>query len=367
MSEETTTPEFRLHKRRQRQRNQERKQTALENLLDRVPQSSSVKSLYQPIPCLPCSSDFWSRVPKICNPHATKLQRDKYQQGKYLRKLQHKLKGGEINTQEQEELWKKHGRSCSSSSTNDGAVTLLSEDRGQRKAWQVENFVSLLSDKLTPHDNHNKPLTVVDFGCGSGNLLALASYFTHVRFVLVDKKPYPLKLVQRRAEEAGLFNVEVMQYSFSPENLDKFQTPDRGENTTPKAEEDDEESHRSFDLGIGLHCCGSFTDMVMELCRINKADCIVCPCCNGAMTSKTTCGYAYPRSQFLKDYLTQDEYLGQLSKSADDLGNYSAKCLIEYDRALWAEENGFRSVELWKLTPLECTPKHHVLYLKHGS
>jgi hypothetical protein len=161
--------------------------------------------------------------------------------------------------------------------------------------------------------------------------------------------------------------VQVMQYNFSPENLDKFQTPDRGENTTPKAEEDDEESHRSFDLGIGLHCCGSFTDMVMELCRINKADCIVCPCCNGAMTSKTTCGYAYPRSQFLKDYLTQDEYLGQLSKSADDLGNYSAKCLIEYDRALWAEENGFRSVELWKLTPLECTPKHHVLYLKHGS
>jgi hypothetical protein len=152
-----------------------------------------------------------------------------------------------------------------------------------------------------------------------------------------------LKLAKRRAKEAGLKNVAVMQYNFSPSNLEKFEfcqeideSKDSNDNTMSNV--------TSFDIGIGLHCCGSFTDMVMELCLSRRADCIVCPCCNGAMTSKTTSGYQYPRSSFLREKMSQDEYLGQLSKSADDLGNYEAKCLIEFDRALWARENGFKQV-----------------------
>jgi len=102
--------------------------------------------------------------------------------------------------------------------------------------------------------------------------------------------------------------------------------------------------------------------MVMSIAKSRGADCIVCPCCNGAMTSKTTCGYKYPRSVFLGKLINQDEYLSLLSRAADDLGSYEAKCLIEYDRALWAYENGY-DVQLLKLSPKECTPKHHVLYL----
>ena len=204
----------------------------------------------------------------------------------------------------------------------------------------------------------NKKFTVVDFGCGSGNLcLALAAYFENVRFVLVDMKPYPLKLAERRAKEAGLTNVEVMQYTFSPQNLNDF-CP------TSNANAGSGKELASFDVGVGLHCCGSFTDMVMELCLGRGANCIVCPCCNGAMTSKTTSGYQYPRSSSFRGIMSQDEYLGQLSKSADDLGNYEAKCLIEYDRALWAKENGFKEVGMWKLNPSESTPKHHVLCLE---
>jgi SAM-dependent methyltransferase len=395
----TATLEARLHKRRQRARNQDRKQGALDELLERVlpldtsllaadsknadtstSTSTSLADLYQPIiPSLSLVVDFWKQVPDICNPNAavlnaeisdpTKLAGDKYQQSKYERKLELKQERGEITEQERRDLWEQHGRSGSSTASTGTSVTWLSANRGQRKAWQVENFVTLLQDKLlrgSTKDNNNNNLTVVDFGSGSGNLcLALAAYFTHVRFVLVDKKPYPLTLVQRRAEEAGLTNVQVLQYTFSPGNLKDFEPP-------PPPEEDERITTtnpslllQSFDIGIGLHCCGSFTDMVMEICRDRGADCIVCPCCNGAMTSKTTCGYNYPRSEFLKCCMTQDEYLGQLSKSADDLGNYPAKCLVEYDRAMWAKENGFRHVELWKLTPVECTPKHHVLYLKN--
>jgi hypothetical protein len=47
-------------------------------------------------------------------------------------------------------------------------------------------------------------------------------------------------------------------------------------------------------------------------------------------------------------------------------GNYAAKYLVEYYRAEWAKEDGFGEVELWRMTRVECTPKHHLLYdLKH--
>ena len=50
-----------------------------------------------------------------------------------------------------------------------------------------------------------------------------------------------------------------------------------------------------------------------------------------------------------------------MSKAADDKNNYEAKCLIEYDRAIWAKERGFE-VSLLRMEPGFCTPKHHVLY-----
>lgn len=371
---EQPVSENRLHKRRQRKRNQERKQNALTELMNRLNSMddglspSSVKNLFHSIPSDPNAKDcFWSKVPCMCDPckavmdksiaDDSKLARDKKYQKKYKKKLAVKQEQGKISEAEKEALWIKHGRAA------DVGVSLLSERRGQRKAWQIENFCFLLTRLLKKrpvnNNSNSKTFTVVDFGCGSGNLcLALAAYFKDVRFVLVDKKPYPLKLAQRRAEEAGLTNVEIVQYTFSPQNLNEF-CP-RSSNVSAGSGDE----LKSFDVGIGLHCCGSFTDMVMELSLGRGATCIVCPCCNGAMTSKTTSGYQYPRSSSFRGIMSQDEYLGQLSKSADDLGNYEAKCLIEYDRALWAKESGFKTVSMWKLNPTESTPKHHVLCLE---
>ena len=118
----------------------------------------------------------------------------------------------------------------------------------------------------------------------TGNLcLALAPFFTKVRFVLVDKKTYPLKLAERRAR--GLKNVQVLQFSFTPSNLDEFCIPPMTTTTTTTTVNDDGNDMKktapiysdskpklksastvctSFDIAIGLHCCGSFTDMVMS-------------------------------------------------------------------------------------------------------
>ena len=163
----------RLHKRRQRARNQEQKQKSLDDLFDRVPPpptnnviapakgggentQCSYADLYRPIPELSIE-DFWKNVPDICNPTAAvmdqnladqnRLSRDKKYQARYKRKLQHKLKRGDITEAKRQELWEKHGRSNATNDqeTNDG-VTLLSAQRGQRKAWQVENFVTLLKN-----------------------------------------------------------------------------------------------------------------------------------------------------------------------------------------------------------------------------
>ena len=185
-----------------------------------------------------------------------------------------------------------------------------------------------------------------------------------------------------RAKEGGLTNVRVKVFSFNMDNLDQF------------VKEIQEDTGSSFDLGIGLHCCGRFTDLVMETCRLAKADCVVVPCCNGKMDQKecwklpnkvdhkyiakdtaedtkedtindttevTSCkSSAYPRSAFISSLLTVEEYF-QVSRAADDENNYEAKCLIEYDRARWAREKGFE-VSLLRMEPVSCTPKHHVLY-----
>lgn len=413
------TDKDREHKKRQQKRQREQRQESLEELMGRIPPLSesllvephstttatNVQDVYQSIPTMDKDhvEKFWNHVPDVCNPKLTMLDsniveglderkrtRDENFQKKFQRKLKAKEHRGEITREEYEHLWNQHGRkqqqqqqqgtqyskdaveSATIASTtaatkgeNDSTVvvveeevssssssSLLSKCRGQRKAEQVENFVSLLRGRLS------SGMTVVDFGSGSGNLcLALASYFTNVQFILVDRNEFSLQLVQKRIDTSQLSNVHIQQFIFTPQNVKEYHPP--GYDPTMKK--------KAFDLGIGLHCCGSFTDMVMETCMYQGADCIVCPCCNGGMTSKATGGFSYPRSSFLQQCMTQEEYLSQLSRHADNAQNYAAKCWIEYDRALWAKEMGAKDVELWKMEPLTCTPKHHVLFIRYND
>merc|ERR1712008_90527 len=122
----------------------------------------------------------------------------------------------------------------------------------------------------------------------------------------------------------------------------------------------------------------------MEICANVCAECIVCPCCNGRVGHGAVAGGGadsnevifvadphgqgvhYPRSALLREHMSEADYTESLARWADDqAGAYSAKCLVEYDRALWARECGaFGSVHLLKLSPADCSPKHHVLYLQ---
>jgi hypothetical protein len=321
------------------------------------------------------------------------------------------------------------------------------------------------------------PRIVVDFGSGSGNLtLPLAAAFPHLLFVLVDQKKHPLAMADERIQQANLSNVATLHYQFTPNNLQDFVDVDLSNVIQTLLLRTNSNHHPNpnrknavplplpvlqqplFQLGIGWHCCGSFTDMVLELCLERAggatalaADCIVCPCCNGGLVSTahthTTdyVGYTYPRSAFLKAHMTEPEYLKTLCKAADNLptavagggttttptapkptiqadhetatptgpGATTAKCLMEYDRAMWAfetknlkrnnshnnnkddddddgepmsssgddmdstsnvkdssQKSGSHNtsdrgckMELLTLSPLDCGPKNHVLYL----
>eukprot|EP00092_Neocalanus_flemingeri_P016775 GFUD01018144.1.p1 GENE.GFUD01018144.1~~GFUD01018144.1.p1 ORF type:complete len:456 (+),score=139.56 GFUD01018144.1:58-1368(+) len=323
------------------------------------------------------TSNFWSDIPPMCTPDHAKLDSniasDKLLKGeaarqkKYLKKLEMKLKCGDITEEEKEQMMTKFGRENLKEGKGEteevDSFSLLNSSRGLRKRQQVENIASLF--KI-----FGERKVVVDFGSGSGNLcLALASYYKNSIFIFADQNVKSLELLSNRARDGGLTNVRVKSFSFNSDNLEDF--------ISELKEELGDRS--SFDLGIGLHCCGRFTDLVMEVCRLARADCVVVPCCNGKIGKDyhklvdnedikeeglekeiVTELQFYPRSDFISSHISRAEYF-QLSRAADDENNYEAKCAIEFDRARWAQENGF-AVSLLRMMPLSATPKHHVLY-----
>jgi len=203
---------------------------------------------------------------------------------KFRKKLEQQVKCGIITEAEAEEKLEKFGRPKRKEveGLESPSFTLLNSDRGLRKRQQVENIASVLLDhfgrisssfcQISSSSSEKKKSLVVDFGCGSGNLcLALAAAFPRTTFLLTDRNSQSLDLVSKRAGQGGLTNVVTKYFSFAWDNLDCFSSEVMSEHG------------QLWDLGIGLHCCGAFTDMVLELCRRCDSDCLVAPCCNGKM------------------------------------------------------------------------------------
>merc|ERR1719362_46322 len=250
-------------------------------------------------------ASIWTAMPPILTPDQsgldgdiaseTLLEQERLRQVRYAKKLRKKVLDGELSETAMQERLGQHGRDGRGGDDLDSGrgLSLLSADRGRRKRQQVDNFVAILAMRLRegnvqslpekPEEDasrgvlplaeeHRFPMKrIVDFGCGSGNLtLSLAFLFPAIEFVCVDQNETSLDLLKKRAENASLRNVRVLRWSFSSGGVAL-----RNDLAWLRSEVGD------FDLGIGLHCCGSFTDVVMELCADMCAECIVCPCCNG--------------------------------------------------------------------------------------
>ena len=118
--------------------------------------------------------------------------------------------------------------------TSHAAIKETVNPRSLRKRAQVENFASMMRAQHVAAGS-----VVVDFGCGSGNLLLpLAHLFPQLRFVGVDLKPRAIALLEQRAAAAELANVEVHCGAI-------------------------EDYHAPFDVAISLHACGPASDAVL--------------------------------------------------------------------------------------------------------
>jgi SAM-dependent methyltransferase len=77
---------------------------------------------------------------------------------------------------------------------------------------QVESFMLLLLQLTLPALAANKPLHVVEFGSGSGNLvLPLAHLFPSFSFTAVDMKASAVQLLRQRVQQGQMRNVRVQE------------------------------------------------------------------------------------------------------------------------------------------------------------
>lgn len=171
----------------------------------------------------------WGSLPDPCDPHSTTFR------GTSMRV------GNGVDT------------------TSHATMKMTINVRSQRKRAQVENFASLLA-AADPEPG----TVVVDFGCGSGNLvLPLAHLFPALRFVGVDLKPKATELLQQRAAEANLTNVCC--------------------ETTPI-----EAYHGPCDIALSLHACGPASDQVLCAALQHGAAFLISPCCVGKITPQSS-------------------------------------------------------------------------------
>ena len=190
--------------------------------------------------------------------------------------------------------------------------------RGERKRLQVESFRAVVNAAATTLglDGSRRP-TIVDFGCGTGNLLLpLAAEHPEADFVGVDLNPRSIELLARRARDAGLTNVQS-QVGL----VEEYTGP--------------------CDLALALHVCGSGTDAVLLQAQARNAAFVVAPCCIGKLRDgglKSVAGMRRAISTF-EDTHTNGDETTEDDDSSDELvvrpGNGMPAMRVIHPRSRW--------------------------------
>jgi len=265
-------------------------------------------------------------------------------------------------------------------SSEAGGIRHHKDKRVRRKQRQLEALFVILKNLITRFQQTRKgnvngldiPIHIVDFGAGSGNSCLVFVWLLrnqNCRFTLVDNKSHAVMLGQQRTVQAGL-----------PANLVNWVCGD------VSAFDD------AFDIGLATHLCGGGTDMAMAKCLLHKAAFLVTPCCLGKIKFDVNSHLSadegdaaadesliYPRSAWLRDHLSPDEYL-EITRLGDNAGAVAdaevaedgksektwqlclkGKALLDADRLELAREHGYET-ELGRLgSKSECGPKSDVL------
>ena len=266
-----------------------------------------------------------------------------------------------------------------------GGIRHHKDKRVRRKQRQLEALYSILKrliaryekQKMNTGSSLDRPIHIVDFGAGSGNSCLVFAWLLrdrNCRFTLVDNKSHAVLLGQQRTQQAGL-STDVVTWVCG----------------------DVADYNDAFDIGLATHLCGGGTDLAMANCLRHQAAFLVTPCCLGKLKFyvNNTSGDAgilednesnnckdslvYPRSAWLRDHLSPDEYL-EMTRLGDNTGamaetekeqdgkadktwqlRLKGKALLDADRLELARENGYET-ELGRLgSKSDCGPKSDVL------
>ena len=191
--------------------------------------------------------------------------------------------------------------------------------RGERKRLQVESFRAVVNAAATTLglDGSRRP-TIVDFGCGTGNLLLpLAAEHPEADFVGLDLNPRSIELLARRARDAGLTNVQS-QVGL----VEEYTGP--------------------CDLALALHVCGSGTDAVLLQAQARNAAFVVAPCCIGKLRDgglKSVAGMRRAISTFEDTHTNGDLSTEDDDDSSEELvvrpGNGMPAMRVIHPRSRW--------------------------------
>lgn len=142
--------------------------------------------------------------------------------------------------------------------------------RGARKREQVTEFACVLELLLR---DAREGGTVVDAGCGSGNLLLpLAFKFPGFHFLGLDFKPAAVTLVRKRAAVAGLTNVSALAADIDA--FDPFRDCSGEAGDSGVAAE-------ALVAVLALHACGGASDAAIRLAARASVPFAISPCCIG--------------------------------------------------------------------------------------
>eukprot|EP00041_Stephanoeca_diplocostata_P034501 m.1180314 g.1180314 ORF g.1180314 m.1180314 type:complete len:385 (-) comp24532_c0_seq24:3234-4388(-) len=204
------------------------------------------------------------------------------------------------------------------------ATNWKAEPRIRRKRLQVEGFVHILSSLYDP----DKPLSIVDYGCGSGNLtVPLAWHFPKWTIWGVDMKQQCIDLLQSRATAAKLPNLHgLVGMVHNVQGL-------------PAA---------GCDVVIALHACGSATDDALRRAVAQGASFVVSPCCIGKIEESISQGAGIGVSG--PDFAILAQFADHNSTEYKSAEAKQAKHLIECDRLAWARTQQYTAAIL-PLTP----------------
>lgn len=159
--------------------------------------------------------------------------------------------------------------------SSEGTVIAKKSD----KFRQINRFLELIEDVLPNLKSENRPIRVVDFGCGKAYLtFALYHYLKFVKQLEVEVIGLDLKqTVIQSCQELAVKLGYGQKLRFQLGDINSYQT------------------EQSVDMVISLHACDTATDAALEKAIRWQSEVILCvPCCQHELYNQVRCKILSP-------------------------------------------------------------------------